>query len=478
MKSIQFMFALLFLGFCSAKAKAQTLDSLHLKINVQNYNEGEPVFLAYYVGENKYLKDTLWLDENGEANYIASGINKGLYLLILNDQRFVEFLVAEERFSVYLNAAVKDLKPVFLHSIENSLLQQRNHVFLTKVAYEKSLVAKRNSLKKQFPDSIIDYTKENSQLDYWTSEADEINQQIVNKYPKGLISAVINAMVDPSISSEIPKKIKKQKLEKAFQLNQFKNNYFKNFDFENEALLYTPIYEQRVHKFLDVYTVQSSDSLIAAVDFVIEKSRQNEAFFRFTVSTILNKYAQVKLVCASQKVYAHVVKKYYSAGLATWASETEIKKMEESAQQMASTGCKAKMPELLFGFKEFILYPLDTSKAFTIVQFIGAANPNNETLVTQLNAYLSPKVKANVQVVLVLVDDITAYPNSDELKKRIPTNWTIVDGSAFKSKLNFTYNLGGNNTKLYLLNNQNVIQAHSLSANQVNNWVGLTLQKK
>lgn len=476
MKSIQLMLLLLF--FALSSVKAQKLDSLHLKVQVQNYAAGEPIFIAYYLGENKYLKDTLWTDANGVANYYTKDINKGLYLLILKDQRFVEFLVAETHFSIYLNAAAKDLSPVYIHSLENSLLQQRNYVFLTKAFFEQDLQIKQANFSKQFPDSAKSWTVEKELINFWTGEANQINNQIVTEHSEKLIADVIKGMSEPSISNTIPKNIKKQKLQNAYKLNQFKKAYFSDFDFANEALLYTPVYQQRLNKYLDIYTVQNSDSLITAVDFLIKESSKNEAFFRFTVSAITNKYAQLKLVCASQKVYAHIVNKYYKTGLATWVNETEVQKMEESVAQLALTACAAKMPDLLFGLKAFTLYPLDTTKAFTIIQFLGAEAANNATLVTQLSAYLSPEVKANTQVVLVLMDDISAFENSDELVKRIPTNWTIVDGSSFKTKLNYTYNLGVKNTKLFLLNNQKVIQAHSLSANQVSSWVALMLKKQ
>ncbi|MEZ4917010.1 MAG: TlpA disulfide reductase family protein [Chitinophagales bacterium] len=72
------------------------------------------------------------------------------------------------------------------------------------------------------------------------------------------------------------------------------------------------------------------DSVIVACDYVLKKAEQNDKVFQYVLVTLLNKYANSK-VMGDDAVYVHLVNNYYATDKAWWTDEETVNKMKERA---------------------------------------------------------------------------------------------------------------------------------------------------
>lgn len=74
-------------------------------------------------------------------------------------------------------------------------------------------------------------------------------------------------------------------MDEPLQSYYFINDYWKGYDFSDERLLYTPVYFNKLKKYIDMLP-QAADSLIKYADVVIDLSKANKELFKFTVNWI------------------------------------------------------------------------------------------------------------------------------------------------------------------------------------------------
>jgi thiol-disulfide isomerase/thioredoxin len=112
-------------------------------------------------------------------------------------------------------------------------------------------------------------------------------------------------------------------------------HYFDHFDVGDVRLLHTPIYDNKIKKYINRFAPQHPDSLIVACDMLMEKSRADEEVFRYMLITLFNNYAESKMM-GMDKVYFHIAEKYYIPE-ASWSSEEFIKKLEDNFEKSKYT---------------------------------------------------------------------------------------------------------------------------------------------
>ena len=96
-------------------------------------------------------------------------------------------------------------------------------------------------------------------------------------------------------------------------------------------------------EYIEKLTYQTPDSLIKACDLMLSKTSSNKELFKYTLTTLLNKYALDKTVCFD-KIYVHLVNQYYVKNKANWMNETEesrdqLNKIIESSKRLESCLC-------------------------------------------------------------------------------------------------------------------------------------------
>ena len=118
-----------------------------------------------------------------------------------------------------------------------------------------------------------------------------------------------------------------------------------HFDPFNIRLLHTPLYEGKIKNYLSRAIPQHPDSLIVAVDFLLNGSRINDELYRYMLITLFNHFAESKFM-GMDVVYFHIAEYYYIPD-ATWSSAEFIKKLKENLELNKPSLIGQKAPNLI-----------------------------------------------------------------------------------------------------------------------------------
>lgn len=291
--------------------------------------ENQIGILAYNFGEKKFIADTLTFNEKGVA--VIKGkktYDDGTYLLAfpsLNLTSF-EFIIRETAFQLETDTfnLTKNMKVI--GSLENTIMYED----LKRTAI---MSVTMDSLYKISQDeSIADETREKvvSTIEEKSKQYTNARIASIEKNPSALYNKILNVLRDVPIPEEISRNT-----DRGVSYHYFIKHYWDNIDFNDVALIKSPVVLPRIHKFFDAI-IQHPDSLITAVDILIEKSSVNEESFKIITSEIINLFAKSKLM-GHENVYVHMLDNYYLAGKTPWVDAETIGKMKERAEAMRPT---------------------------------------------------------------------------------------------------------------------------------------------
>ncbi len=182
--------------------------------------------------------------------------------------------------------------------------------------------------------------KDISDTTWIEKQIDDLNEQIDmtiaetisdNKY--NFLGTFLEAMEDKQVPENLLSGTQREK--DSIRYVYFKDHYFDNFDVSDIRLLHTPIYDSKIKNYVNKVVPQHPDSIIVAVDYLIDKSRSNPDIFRYMLITLFNNYAESKIM-GMDKVYFHIAQKYYIPD-ATWSDQEFIENLKKNYENSKNT---------------------------------------------------------------------------------------------------------------------------------------------
>lgn len=322
--------SLLILFFC-LKSFA-TEKNYNISITVKGM-ENQMGLLAYYYGDKKYIKDTLNFDNKGVTQIKGNkDIPKGVYLIAFPSMRYSSFdlIIAENAFSIVTDTFNFIKNAIVKNSIENKQM-------FDDMKYMAPLGLQNDSLQKE----LKKYKKEDASYSIVKDKIENISKKIVqhrkevvSKYPNTFYSKLIGLMMD----IEIPKAPKNTNgtLDSFYDFHYTQQHYFDNIDFADSGLIRSPIFAGKISRYMDSYVYPQPDSLNAAVDFIIKKSRVNKDMYQFCVNELFMKYAKSEIM-GQEAVYVHIADKYFLSGEAWWPTEKSLMELRDRVEALRPT---------------------------------------------------------------------------------------------------------------------------------------------
>lgn len=310
---------------------ANTDRDFNIQIKVKGM-ENQSGILAYNYGDKKFIADTLLFDQKGISTIKGKkSLEDGTYLVAfpsLNLASF-EFIIRETAFQLETDTFHLSKNMKVTNSYENSIMYED----LKKTIDISTKVDSLNKIihNEGLSDEIREKAEKNIQeenIKFTQSRIDAIE-----KNPNALYHKILNALRDVPMSASPVNE--KGDTVKNYGYNYFIKHYWDNIDFSDVALIKSPVVLPRVNKFFDAI-YQHPDSLISAVDILIEKSSVNYQSFQIITSEIINKFAKSKLM-GHENVYVHLLDKYYLTGKTTWVDAETLGKMKERADALRPT---------------------------------------------------------------------------------------------------------------------------------------------
>ncbi|WP_339697123.1 thioredoxin-like domain-containing protein [uncultured Roseivirga sp.] len=325
MRILKLLILVFVLGIPS-KASAQEIYNADYSFTIEGLPAGENMRLAYYLGDKQYIKQEATSKEGGLVTFQMDTVHIGLYMLVFPDNNYFEFVAKEPKI------VMKTMKDDVIGGMQVVTSEENKQLF----EYLKFNNQTQIEFKKIEEDTSLDDFRKLAKQDEIGTQRQAKRTEIIMKYPKSFVAQLIKSSIEYE-AKEAPAGLSAEEID-AFKFYDYRKHYFDNIDFSKGDLLYSPVYHPKLMAYMDQLTLQQPDSLIAAVDYVLDKSSLNDEYFKYTLITLLNKYAKAKMICHDE-VYLHMIDKYYLKGKAVWMDEEGLSRLRVSADNLRNNLC-------------------------------------------------------------------------------------------------------------------------------------------
>lgn len=323
------------------RVQAQDAAAYHIEVTIDNYNN-DTCILGYRSGTNIYVTDTVLRDANG--NWIFEGAEPlpgGIYMILVKPNNvYTTFLIASEEdqkdirlYTKYENNDIqRNLKVT--NSVDNQLFYDYLGFLNKNKEKDRQLVQQIEAADEATKPVLL---KEREALG---TQVRAYQDQLIKTHATSLTASVLSASRRPEVPAGLSRK-------EGFYY--YRKHYWDGFDWADERLIRTQIFKDRMEEWTEKLTVQSPDSMIKAVDFILENATKagNPSMIRYAAAELLNKYAQTKIICMDA-VYVFIGEKYYCNGntVVDWVEPEQLTKICEDVQKLKPLQCGLYAPNI------------------------------------------------------------------------------------------------------------------------------------
>jgi thiol-disulfide isomerase/thioredoxin len=451
-----------------------------LEINFPKDINDSVVYLAHFYAKNLptiFTVDSAKVSSNKTVLFQKKdSILGGIYLIVYNHRsKIVEFVLNNgDDFSI-------DFKPgkngsstaVFKNSVENTHYQAYNAESEEMGNTNRMLLAKL-ALAKNHDDTTAVATA----FQQLTTQQLEQRKNYIKQYPNTFLAKVFMSLQSPEVPKG-PHYLEGGKtVDSLFDYTYYKAHYWDNFDFKDDRLINTPVYDTKLNDYFSKWIYQIPDTINAEADKILKATRNSKELFRYTLRTLTANALQSKIM-GMDEVSVYLVEHYYMKGDAYWLSKKDLDWYEERARKMSPTVLGNTAPELLMQ-DVFTLgdKPLSELKAkYTVVIIWDYDCPVCKKEVPKLDSVYNAILKSKG----VKVYSVASGGELDKVQQFIKDNkiedWTNVadvnNNTGFKEKYD-----AYSTPKIYLLDENKKIIGKGLDHSNINTVIEILEKKK
>lgn len=460
------------LTLLSTDAIAQK-SGYELKFNIEGCSEGTAI-LAYYYGDKQYIKDSTKIDANG--SFVFSGeesLDQGIYITVMPpDNKYFEVIVDEDQ-QFSMNS--KYASPIKSMKVNGSDENKRFYEYLNFLNKQK---AKSEPYTKQVQalqekDSLgyqetPEFEKLKEKMAVIDEEVKDYKNKFIEDYPSALLTKVFLASKDPDVPE--PPVLENGKVDSTFTWRYFKDHYWDFVDFADDRIIRTPVYHNKLKRFMTKTVVQVPDSIIKEASILVEKTRKSPELFKYTVFWITSHFETSKQM-GMDAVFVHMAKNYYMTGQAFWADSTTIAKIGDRAKKLEFSLIGKVAPNLLMKDTSGVFQILHSiQKDYTIAYFWDPECGHCKKVTPKVKDFYD-KFKDELDVEIYAV-----CTNSDEKEswlkyiKDNELNWINVEDPEQKTAYKYLYDIYSTPV-IYLLDKDKKIIAKRIGAEDLENFI-------
>jgi len=366
MKFTQTLGLCLFLAFAAFTANARN----GYKIKVKFTDKQDSVaFLAHYFGKplpTIYKTDSARFDKNGVATFESNEpLLGGIYIVMLSDKTtYFEFLLDNGAdMSITATASKLPQGLVFKNSPENER-------FLSYISYLKDFGERQKQLQDRLNTaaSAADTAAVRTASKKQSQELISYRRDYIQKYPGTLLSSIFKALETPQVPEGdhlLPDGAK----DSTFAYRYYKAHYWDGFDFKDDRLIHTPIYDAKLEEYFNRVVVPSTDSIEKEANWILAQTRGQKELFKYTLWW-LTRNAETSKIMGMDEVFVYLVENYYMKGDAYWLDHDALEKYYDRARKIAPNLIGNVAPEIKMQDIKGKSMPLSAVKAkYTVIAF-------------------------------------------------------------------------------------------------------------
>ncbi|MCB9336049.1 MAG: redoxin domain-containing protein [Flavobacteriales bacterium] len=284
-------------------------------------------YMGKYIGNKQYYQDTAKVDHNGVCIFEGKeSLPGGVYTLIFNNAQLFEFIVNES--VIEIETDTSNFKNIVVKKSEENRLNFERLFFLSDKQKEIQDIQAKLKDKKTTEQEI---TELKEQINTINTEIKDFQLNIIEKYPTMFISSMLRAMKEPDIPDFAEEK--NDSITRYKQYYYIKNHYWDDFDFKDDRLVRTPVYHNKLDRYLNKIIFQQHDSINKAVDWIIQQMDPTSELFKYTVIYVTNTFERSKIM-GMDAVFVHMAKNYYTHELAFWVDSAQVEKIQDRAKTL------------------------------------------------------------------------------------------------------------------------------------------------
>jgi len=426
------------------------------------------VRLAYHVGSQQYVRDSLVADSNGRCNFTgADRLPPGVYMIVLPGNTFFEFLVGDDQhFDISCDAQNPGGTLSFRGSDENQRfldyqkkwkVLQEEAVNISAGLRDSSLSQGEAALRKE---KLTAHEKKMKQYLHQTAESNRGT----------LLGAIAKSIIppEPFVPTVPPGTSNRDSVSRLISYIHYKDHFFDNVDLSQPGLIRSPILGGRLEQFFRQVVIQMPDSIIRETDRLLAKSAVNDDVFQYVAVWIMNRYASSEIM-GHDAVVVHLADKVYLAGKAPWATREYLAELEKRVNRLRSNLIGQKAPELLMNsFAGHYVSLYDVEADYTIVYFWEPDCGHCKVATPLLRDYYKVNRDKGIEIFAVCT-----HHDREKWEKYIVDNglsWTNGWDPERLSRFDHLYNVDST-PLIYILDRDKKIIAKRLAAEDVSSFI-------
>ena len=468
-------FILSFILILSFFVNAFAKDGYQIKVHFSDAKDSL-VYLCHYYGKGStvFKDDSAKLNNNGEAIYKSNNrIVGGIYMLLFADKSASMEIILLNGDNYSLEVSKADM----YHTAKFSGVTENNNFY----EYQKFLSNYGREYQQVEAGLATAKTKKDTNKVYelMREKGKELNAyriNYVNKNPTAFLSKLFNALEEPEIPSELPTKADGSK-DSSYPREFYKGNYWKKYDFQDDRLIYTPIFERKLEDYLTKLVVPVPDTVIKEADVLLKASKGSDETFKYTL-WYLTRWSETSKIMGMDEVFVYLVENYYMKGEATWIDSAQLAKYEDRARKIAPNMIGQPAMDLRMVDTNDNVIPLSSIKAdYTILIFWSPTCGHCQKEMPKFDSlYHTLLKKYNVKMYAVEAEDETVKWKKFIQDHKLGEGWTHVHDPKRVTNFRAFYDVYSTPT-VYLLDDKKIIKGKRIDHENI---VGLIqwLEKK
>jgi len=158
---------------------------------------------------------------------------------------------------------------------------------------------------------------------------------IIKRNPKSFLATLFKALAEPEVPKYKDWPLNEEgKKDSSFPSLYYKSHYWDGYDFQDDRLIYTPMYEPKLKNYMNKWVIPMPDTVKKECDILLKKAEGTTETFKYTL-WYLTRWAETSKIMGMEEVFVYLVEDYYMKGKATWLKPEQLKKYEDRAKAIA-----------------------------------------------------------------------------------------------------------------------------------------------
>ena len=453
-------------------------DGYHIRLKMPNAKDSM-VYLVHYYGKalpTIYKKDSARFDKEGIATFDSKDPDfiGGIYMMLLSGRNtYFEFLLNKGD-DMSITADVKKLPEgiIFKNSPENERFQEY-------VGFLKDYGTEQQDFKKELAQakSKDDTMAVRKKAAVSSKNLTTYRRNYVAKYPNTLLSNIFNALEVPQVPDGPHYLADGVTRDSNFAYNYYKAHFWDNFNFQDDRLIHTPLFDAKIDEYMNKLVYPWPDSVEKEADWLLKKSQGTKEIFKYTLWWITRNVENSK-VMGMDEAFVYLVENYYMKGDAFWLTSDELSKYTDRAMKIAPNVIgnltpEIKLPNVVTKKEE----SLQGFKAkYTLLVFYSPSCGHCQKELPELDSLYRAVLKDKGVKVFTVATEGSEKAITDFITKNKLDEWTNTWDNDHVGDWRGKYDVYSTPT-IYLLNEKKIIKGKRIDHSNIGGLVDM-LEKK